>query len=333
MAQATIWIGTSGWVYKHWAQNFYPRGWPKQNEFAYYVRHFPTVEINATFYRLPTRATVRGWRDKAPDGFVFAIKGSRYLTHIKRLKGTAGAVAKYFRRLAHLGDRTGPVLWQLPPNFAKTDENTARVDRFLSRLPTNHRHAIEFRHSSWLTAETFALLRRHRVANVWLSSLRMPADTTITADFVYLRFHGLEGGAYHDYTEPELEPWARQLAAAARRGLPAYVYFNNDLNTRAPLNAATLMRLLGARAVPARAPAGDAIAAIEPPPRGAETWPAWRIGSRQASRAAGPAKRPMRETAGQRARSRGPAPSAGTARPPSRSRRRHPSPAPNRDAR
>lgn len=276
MEHRTIWVGTSGWVYKQWAGNFYPKGWPKKNEFGYYVRHFPTVEINATFYRLPSRPMVRGWHDKAPEGFVFAVKGSRYLTHNKRLRDTSHGLQKYFRRLVPLGDRTGPVLWQLPPNFVKNDETLRRLERFLTKLPSRYQHAVEFRHPSWMDQETLDLLRRHHAANVWLSSLRMPADYTITADFVYLRFHGLQGGAYHDYTNDELAPWAKALAKAARAGVPAYVYFNNDLNTRAPLNAAALMAMLDPYVVRSKAaePA-PALPDISPPKRGSEAWPAW----------------------------------------------------------
>lgn len=275
-AMRTVWIGTSGWVYKEWAGHFYPKGWPKKDEFRYYTRHFPTVEINATFYRLPTKQMVRGWREKSPEGFCFAVKGSRYLTHIRRLNDTSKGLQKYFRRIVPLGDRTGPILWQLPPNFRKTPDTFKRLERFLRRLPTQYRHAIEFRHPSWMDEQTFALLRKHAAANVWISSLRMPADYTITSDFVYLRFHGLKDGAYHDYTDDELEPWAKQLAKAARRQIPAYVYFNNDLNTRAPLNADALIKRLGKHAV--RAFAADPsvrLPEIAPPVKGAGTWRPW----------------------------------------------------------
>jgi uncharacterized protein YecE (DUF72 family) len=323
MKHGGVWIGTSGWVYKQWAGNFYPKGWPKKNEFGFYVRHFPTVEINATFYRLPTLKMVRGWHDKAPDGFVFAVKGSRFLTHIKRLKDTGRGLKKSFSRLVPLAERTGPILWQLPPTFPKTDETFQRLDRFLSKLPSQYRHAVEFRHPSWFDEKTFALLRRHRVANVWLSSLRMPADYTITADFVYLRFHGLKDGAYHDYTTAELKPWASQLVKAARKGLPCYVYFNNDLNTRAPLNAHALMRLTGKFAVGARAADGAAAPPkIAPPKKGPETWPAW---TRPAKKIKARTNRRTTPAAGAPiyARANPPVPAAGSvARPPSASARR-----------
>ena len=270
-----IWIGTSGWVYKEWAGHFYPKGWPKKDEFGYYLRHFPTVEINATFYRLPSLKMVRGWHERSPEGFVFAVKGSRYLTHIRRLKDTGPGLRKYFNRLKPLGDRTGPILWQLPPNFFKHDENVDRLKRFLGKLPSQYQHAVEFRHPSWMDEATFDLLRAHKVANVWISSLRMPQDYTVTGNFVYLRFHGLKDGAYHDYTADELEPWAKQLRQAASRGLPCFAYFNNDLNTRAPLNAEALMKMVGAEVVPAFHAAHAATLDIKPPKKGPETWRPW----------------------------------------------------------
>lgn len=254
MKPGRIWVGTSGWVYKQWAGNFYPKRWPKKAEFEYYTRHFPTVEINATFYRLPSLSMVRNWHAPAPDGFQFAVKGSRFLTHMKRLTDTGPGLRKYFERIIPLAEHTGPILWQLPPNFRKTDENHERLARFLQSLPAQYRHAVEFRHPSWMDEDTMSLLREQRVANVWISSLHMPQNYTTTSDFVYLRFHGLKDGAYHDYTDDELEPWAKQLARVAKAGRDAFVYFNNDLNTRAPLNAHALMARLGPLALPALAP-------------------------------------------------------------------------------
>lgn len=276
MKKGGVWIGTSGWVYKEWAGHFYPKGWPKKDEFAYYTRHFPTVEINATFYRLPSLKMVRGWRERSPEGFVFAVKGSRFLTHIKRLSDTGAGLRKYFSRLRPLAERTGPILWQLPPNFPKTEENERRLTTFLKKLPKRYAHAVEFRHPSWMDEQTFALLRKQRVANVWISSLKVPQDHAITGDFVYLRFHGLKDGAYHDYTDDELRPWAEQLAKAAERGIPAYVYFNNDLNTRAPLNAVALMRMLGEHAVAAFSAEASPLPEIAVPVKGSEAWRPWK---------------------------------------------------------
>ncbi|MDB6026215.1 MAG: hypothetical protein JWM68_2438 [Verrucomicrobiales bacterium] len=246
-----IWVGTSGWVYKHWAASFYPSNWPKKGEFQFYATQFPTVEINATFYRLPTENMVKGWHEKAPDHFLFAVKGSRFITHIKRLKETGAPLEKYFERIIPLQEHLGPILWQLAPNFHNNPENLERVENFLKALPRQFRHALEFRHPSWVETSTYEILSKYSAANVWLSSQRMPVDFTITADFVYLRFHGLANGAAHDYSEEELKPWAERLIGAAEQGKPCFVYFNNDWNTRAPSNAKTLMELVGNLAVAA----------------------------------------------------------------------------------
>jgi uncharacterized protein YecE (DUF72 family) len=238
---------------------------------------------------------VRGWHDRAPKGFVFAVKGSRFLTHIKRLKETGPGLRKYFSRLVPLTDRTGPILWQLPPNFQQTDDNVERLAGFLKKLPMRYQHAVEFRHPSWMNEDTFRLLRARHVANVWISSQRMPQDYTITAKFVYLRFHGLKDGAYHDYTSDELQPWAKQLRVAAGHGLPCYVYFNNDLNTRAPLNAETLMKMVGRHAVPALAERAT-LPEIKRPKKMPETWRPWKrtVKPRPAARRA---KRGLRASA------------------------------------
>jgi uncharacterized protein YecE (DUF72 family) len=240
--QGGIWIGTSGWVYKHWAESFYPDELKKADEFAFYATQFPTVEINATFYRLPTLKMVKGWRRKAPQGFLFAAKGSRFLTHMKKLRDVGDGLKTYIKRISPLEEHLGPILWQLPPNLHKDLE---RLENFLKKLPKKLQHAVEFRDPSWIDEETFSMLRKYNAAHVWLSSQVMPQNFTLTADFIYLRFHGLKNGAAHDYTKSELEPWAEQLVQNARTGKPAFVYFNNDWNTRAPLNAKMLMEMVG----------------------------------------------------------------------------------------
>lgn len=234
-----IHIGTSGWVYKEWANDFY-RGLKPREHFHHYATQFDTVEINATFYRLPALAMVHGWRDKAPKDFIFAVKGSRYITHIKRLKNLGRTVDNFIRRIQPLKETLGPMLWQLPPNF-KPD--LPRLDQFLARLPKRFSHAIEFRHPDWYAAETFQLLRKYNAASVSVSSLRMPMDFSATADFIYIRFHGLADGPRHDYTRKELEPWAGFIRKQAASGKPVFVYFNNDLNVRAPNNARLLREM------------------------------------------------------------------------------------------
>jgi uncharacterized protein YecE (DUF72 family) len=239
-------VGTSGWSYKSWNKSFYPARLPVARQFEFYTTQFSTVEINLTFYRLPTPGMVEGWRKKAPPGFVYAVKGSRFITHMKKLTKLEGAVDRYFERIEPLRKRIGVVLWQLPPILRK---DLPRLRAFLKGLPRGYRHAVEFRHPSWLEPEVMTLLRRQRTAFVWTSSLAMPPDMTVTTDFVYLRFHGLEGGAAHDYTAEEMRPWAREIRRQAESSRAAYVYFNNDANVRAPGNARVFMEMTGARRV------------------------------------------------------------------------------------
>jgi uncharacterized protein YecE (DUF72 family) len=242
-----VYIGTSGWVYKEWQKHFYPEDVPAKRQFEFYATQFPTVEINATFYRLPTLKMAKGWRDKAPPSFVFAVKGSRFITHILKISGASKGLKKYFSRIKPLEKRIGPVLWQLPP-FMKKDPK--RLEKFLKILPKNYCHAVEFRHPSWYEdSEAFDVLQKYKVAHVNLSSLRMPMNLTVTADFIYLRFHGLKDGARHDYTRAELEPWAKFIRQQTRAGKNVYAYFNNDLNVHAPDNAKMLMEMVGKAAV------------------------------------------------------------------------------------
>jgi uncharacterized protein YecE (DUF72 family) len=241
-----VYIGTSGWSYKSWDKAFYPKDLPKLRQFEYYVTQFPTVEINNTFYRLPTLNAVRGWRDKAPPGFVYAVKGSRFITHMKKLTNLDGAVKNYFERIKALKKRTGVVLWQLPP-FLKKDAD--RLEHFLKILPEGYRYAVEFRHGSWLDEDIFSILHKHRVAQASVSSQGMPMNLTVTTDFLYIRFHGLEGGSAHDYTRAELEPWAAHIRHHSKEGKTVYAYFNNDINVRAPENAKMLMEIVGSAVV------------------------------------------------------------------------------------
>lgn len=248
-----VYVGTSGWSYKGWAETFYPKGYGPKRQFGYYATHFPTVEINASFYRLPTPDAVARWRQQAPRGFVYAVKGSRTTTHYFKLLPGSKSLDILLDRIPELGPHLGPVLWQLPPRFPK---NLERLSAFIASLPRSMRHAVEFRDTSWLSEDVRAVLRQHEVAHVSLSAAWFPRDLTVTADFAYVRFHGLEGGTAHDYTRAELRPWAKHLKACAAAGIDCYAYFNNDTNTRAPSNAEVLMDMVGAAAVrphPARA--------------------------------------------------------------------------------
>jgi uncharacterized protein YecE (DUF72 family) len=238
---APLYIGTSGWSYKHWGQTFFPHGMKSAEQLSFYAQRFNSVEINATHYRLPFGNMVKGWHDRAPDGFIFAVKGHRLITHYKKLKHAASNIDLFLSRVKGLKEHFGPILWQLPPQF---HADTERLERFLKRLPIDRQHAVEFRHPSWLMPIVFKTLRRYNVAFVSVSSTRMPEDFSVTADFVYVRFHGLAGGASHDYTRRELEPWQRHLVRQLDNGRTAFAYFNNDINTRAPGNAEALRSMV-----------------------------------------------------------------------------------------
>ena len=240
-----VYIGTSGWSYKSWEKHFYPEDVSVANHFHFYATQFPTVEINLTFYRLPSPRMVKGWRDKAPEGFVYAVKGSRFITHMKKLKDVEQGLKNYFDRISPMKSKVAVVLWQLPP-MLKCDLD--RLRNFLKILPRSYRHAVEFRDRSWVRPETYALLRKFSAAYASVSSLGMPRDLTVTSDIVYIRFHGLENGAAHDYTRAELLPWARHIRHQAARGKRVFVYFNNDVNVRAPDNAKLLVRMVGEEA-------------------------------------------------------------------------------------
>lgn len=245
--RAPIYVGTSGWAYKHWVGSFYPPGVKQADQLAYFATQFPSVEVNFTYYRLATEQAVARWKSAVPADFLFVFKGSRFITHMKRLKDPALALSRFFGPLEGVLGQSGPVLWQLPPNFRCDDAMLERLDAFLELLPKTYRHTVEFRHLSWHEDDrVLSILKRHRVARVWVSSLAMPMDTRLTTDFVFLRFHGLERTAHHHYTRSELQPWADALLAAK---VTSYAYFNNDLNPRVDENARLLQKLVEPRTV------------------------------------------------------------------------------------
>lgn len=234
-------VGTSGWSYDHWRGKFYPEHLASQERLPFYTTHFPTVEINNTFYRTPSEHAVKVWHDEVPRDFAFAVKGSRFVTHFRKLVDARDAVNLFMDRMSALGGKMEVVLWQLPP---KIDADSKLLDCFLGELPKMEvRHAVEFRDPSWLTDDTFAVLRKHNAAHVHVASNQMPRDLTVTADFVYVRFHGSD---YHGaYARPALEPWTKFLREQVQAGRDGYVYFNNDAEGHAPKDAARLIGMLG----------------------------------------------------------------------------------------
>jgi uncharacterized protein YecE (DUF72 family) len=231
-------VGCSGWSYQDWRGRLYPKGLPTSRWLERYAEVFDTVEVNATFYRLPKRETVQGWVDLTPDGFLFAVKASRYLTHIRRLRDVGEGVARFWEPLEPLREvgRLGPVLWQLPENFHRDDDVLAAA---LERLPPA-RHCFEFRHRSWLAESVRELLAKHRASLAIGHDPRrdLPLPRPI-GDLVYLRLHYGARGRDGNYSPAELRTWRRRVSAWRSRR-EVFAYFNNDWRGFAPANAREL---------------------------------------------------------------------------------------------
>ncbi|MGH7845467.1 MAG: DUF72 domain-containing protein [Candidatus Binatia bacterium] len=227
-------IGTSGYQYDHWKGIFYPHELPKKSWFGYYADHFDTVEINNTFYRLPEARAFDTWRRQAPKGFCYALKLSRYGTHLKRLKDPKRWITNFTGRAKKLRETLGPILVQLPPNW---DVNFDRLEIFLKAAPSHYRWAFEFRDPRWLRAEIYGILKSHKAA-LCIHDMIEKHPREITAKWVYLRFHGIRYGG--NYTHQFLKEQALQIKTYLDRGLDVFAYFNNDRDGYALQNAAEL---------------------------------------------------------------------------------------------
>jgi uncharacterized protein YecE (DUF72 family) len=238
-------IGCSGWNYKHWREGvFYPGGLPPKEWLTYYARFFDTVEVNSTFYRLPRETSVARWVAQTPSKFAFAVKMSRYVTHVKRLRDLDESERLFYARIAPLvaSSKTGPVLWQLPPTFKRDDE---RLQYALERLPPG-RHAFEFREASWFVDEVYALLHRHKAALVIGDDPRRPFQThELTTDFTFVRFHSGRRGRNGNYSDSELDEWAERIRGWRER-VGVFAFFNNDWEGFAVRNALGLKERLAA---------------------------------------------------------------------------------------
>jgi uncharacterized protein YecE (DUF72 family) len=241
---AAVRVGCSGWSYSDWRGRVYPEGVPQRRWLEHYATLFDTVEVNATFYRLPRRETVEAWVERTPADFVFAVKASRYLTHVRRLSDLGRGLERFYARIEPLVDspKLGPVLWQLPETFHRDDERLAGA---LGRLPRG-RHCFEFRHPSWFAPDVYALLREHGAALVIGDHPERPFQAhELTAAWTYVRFHHGSRGRRGNYSERELDAWARRLGAWRTRA-DVYAYFNNDWEGFAVQNAAALRERLRA---------------------------------------------------------------------------------------
>ena len=234
-------MGCSGWEYKHWRGDFYPLDVPKTRWFDHYAARFDTVEINNTFYRLPEQSTFAAWAARAPSGFTFAIKASRFLTHMKKLKDPEEPLDRLFSRMRPLRKHLGPVLYQLPPGW-KLDRE--RLEHFLQVLPKGIRHVLEFRDPSWYTDDVKAMLARHGVS-LCLHDMRGSATgRERVGPVVYVRFHGASGHYSGGYADDRLREWAGWLNAQRADGADVFAYFNNDVGGNAVRDARELLALL-----------------------------------------------------------------------------------------
>ncbi len=231
--QTQLRIGTSGWTYDDWVGRFYPPAIKSADRLSYYAQRFNTVEINATFYRLPTDTMVSAWNRRLPGGFHLVVKGWRAITHFRKLADCGGVLNEFFERVGRLC-ALRVVLWQLPPSLHK---DIQRLEGFLTLLPQQWRYAVEFRHASWWDAETVEVLRRHGAAMAAISHPRLPDDLLPRTDLLYVRFHGLGRQLYrYDYSDAELQQWVDRLYPHLP-GRTLYAFFNNDFQANAPRNA------------------------------------------------------------------------------------------------
>ncbi len=254
-SNSKVHIGTSGWHYKHWLGPFYPKKMPACDMLLYYFRHFDTVEINNSFYRLPTHEAFENWRECTPRDFCFAVKASRFITHNKKLKDPENAVENFLPRAEVLKDKLGPILFQLPPRFAK---NADRLHALLSILPKRHLYAFEFRDPSWMSNDVYDVLHRHNAAFCIYELAGYMSPMEVTADWTYIRLHGPGGKYQGSYERAYLRQWAQRVRYWERTLRAVYLYFDNDQAAYAVRNALELKELVSEGHMIESGPAGKA---------------------------------------------------------------------------
>jgi uncharacterized protein YecE (DUF72 family) len=242
-----VFIGTSGYNYPHWWSGvFYPSDLPQKKWLEYYSGFFDTVELNVSFYRLPQKEAFGGWYKRTPKHFLFAVKGSRYITHIRRLKDCREPLSLLFDHASPLKEKLGVMLWQLPPRFKFKNDRLEEFCVLLSTLPRSklHRHVFEFRDESWFCNEAFRILEEFRFAFCIAHGSGLPSEERLTSNFVYLRLHGGEWLYGSNYSEKELKQWAAKIQDWEKKGKIVFAYFNNDSYGFAIKNALTLRKLV-----------------------------------------------------------------------------------------
>jgi uncharacterized protein YecE (DUF72 family) len=232
-----IHVGTSGWHYKHWQNTFYPEGTKPKDYMNYYLNFFRTVEINNSFYRLPSRDTFENWRKSVPDDFIYAVKGSRFITHMKKLKEPKEHFANFIEKVDGLQEKLGPILFQLPPRW---NYNSDRFKSFLDALPDTYRYTFEIRNHTWYNEEVYGLLRERNIAfSIYELEYHM-SPMEVTADFIYVRLHGPGNKYQGSYLDGTLWKWADYCKTRRNEGKDVYVYFDNDQEAYAAHNAKVL---------------------------------------------------------------------------------------------
>jgi uncharacterized protein YecE (DUF72 family) len=242
VTQSKIYIGTSGWHYRHWIGSFYPAGTKSHEQFGLYKQIFHCVEINNSFYRLPSPEIFRTWRKKSPDDFLFVVKASRFITHNKKLKDPKESTKRFFDNVRYLKEKLGPILFQLPPTWKK---NTERLEEFLASLSKKYRYVFEFRNSTWYDDDVIALLRKYNSAFCIYELGGHVSPANVTANFVYVRLHGPGENKYQgSYSNKQLAEWANQCRDWQRQNLDVFIFFDNDEEGYAAFNAQTLQKLV-----------------------------------------------------------------------------------------
>ena len=245
-----VFIGTSGWSYNHWQNTFYPPNLKKQEWLKYYARYFSSVEVNSTFYHLPREQTVKNWVATTPPDFLFAVKASRYITHLKQLKDPRKTLVKHWALLLLFPPKLGPVLFQFSPKFVKKTQRLKEFLRILSQGPrpssstSRIKFCVEFRHSSWFCQEVYEILQEHNIALCFSDTPQYPYQEEITANFVYLRLHGHKKLYASKYTQKQLQDYARKIKKWQDRIGNVYCYFDNDAFGFAVQNAKELQEIL-----------------------------------------------------------------------------------------
>ncbi len=236
-----IFVGTSGWSFKHWKENFYPKGLKQADWLQYYSETFSTVEINTTFYRSPLVSTIENWQAHVPKDFQFSIKANRIITHFKRLKNCGERIEYLYKNIEKFKSKTGPILFQLPPTFTFDKD---RLTEFIQCLDKKHKHVFEFRHESWFIPEVFDLLSKYRIALCITDLNGKLSPEEITTDFTYIRLHGPKSAYVGSYSTSQIKAWQKKIQKWSLNGTSIYCYFDNDDKGYAIKDAKSLKSLL-----------------------------------------------------------------------------------------